>query len=54
MTQTNRNALILDKEAQLYSEAWNEILIQYADLLASLLEIKIRDLHPIALLIEKQ
>ncbi len=46
MTQTNRNALILDKEAQLYSEAWNEILIQYADLLASLLEIKVRDLHP--------
>ena len=46
MTQTDRSTLTTNDEAQLYSEAWNEILIQYADLLASLLEIKVRDLHP--------
>lgn len=45
MTQTNRNALILDEEAQLYSEAWNQILTQYADLLANLLEVQVRELH---------
>ena len=46
MTQTDRSTLTTNDEAQLYSEAWNEILTQYADLLASLLEIKVRDLHP--------
>ena len=45
MTQTNRSTLILNEEALLYSEAWNEILIQYADLLSNLLEVQVRELH---------